>query len=154
MAGTYHRNRPLFAYGTLMFPAVIQSVVGRVPTSRPATILGYRRLEVTGESFPGLIEGDGASIEGLLYFDLAKNEWERLTAFEDDFYDLAEVTVISAQETVHALAYIVPPARKSILSEKAWDPEDFRRNHLVQFSRSRAPDGAMGHQDSAKIQRG
>jgi gamma-glutamylcyclotransferase (GGCT)/AIG2-like uncharacterized protein YtfP len=154
MAGTYHRNRPLFAYGTLMFPAVIQCVVGRVPTSRPAIILGYRRLEVTGESFPGLIEGDGASIEGLLYFDLAKNEWERLTAFEDDFYDLAEVTVISAQETVEALAYIVPPARKSILSEKAWDPEDFRRNHLVQFSRSRAPDGAMGQQDSAKIQRG
>lgn len=133
MAETCHRNVPLFAYGTLMFPAVIQSVVGRVPMSRPATIQGYRRLEVTGESFPGLIEGDGASIEGLLYFDLGKDEWERLTAFEDDFYDLEEVTVFSAQETVHALAYIVPPARKSVLSGKAWNPEDFRKNHLVQL---------------------
>jgi gamma-glutamylcyclotransferase (GGCT)/AIG2-like uncharacterized protein YtfP len=154
MAETDHRSLPLFAYGTLIFPAVIQSVIGRVPTSRPATIQGYRRLEVTGESFPGLIQGDGASIEGLLYFDLGKDEWERLTAFEDDFYDLEEVTVFSAQGTVHALAYIVPPARKSLLSEEAWDPEDFRNNHLVQFSRSRAPDGAMGNQDSAKIQRG
>lgn len=137
-----------------MFPAVVQSVIGRVPTSRPATIQGYRRLEVMGESFPGLIEGDGASIEGLLYFDLGKDEWERLTAFEDDFYDLEEVTVFSAQETVHALAYIVPPARGSALSEKAWDPENFRKNHLVQFSPSRAPDGAMRNRDSAKIQRG
>jgi gamma-glutamylcyclotransferase (GGCT)/AIG2-like uncharacterized protein YtfP len=154
MAETCHRNRPLFAYGTLMFPAVVQSVIGRVPTSRPATIQGYRRLEVTGESFPGLIEGDGASIQGLLYYDLGKDEWERLTAFEDDFYDLEEVTVFSAQEAVHALAYIVPPARKSALSEKAWDPEDFRKNHLVHFSRSRAPEGPMGNQDSAKIQRG
>ena len=154
MADTDRRNLPLFAYGTLMFPTVIQSVIGRVPTSRPATIAGYRRFEVTGESFPGLIEGDGTSIEGLLYFDLGKDEWERLTAFEDDFYNLEEVAVSSAQETVHALAYIVPAARKTVLSEKAWDPEDFRKNHLVPFSRSGSPDGASGDRDSAKIQPG
>ena len=80
-----------------MFPAVIKSVIGRFPTSRPATIEGYRRLEVTGESFPGLIEEDGARSKDFFILILAKDEWERLTAFEDDFYELEEVTVFCAQ---------------------------------------------------------
>jgi gamma-glutamylcyclotransferase (GGCT)/AIG2-like uncharacterized protein YtfP len=130
---------PLFAYGTLMFPPVVQSVIGRVPDGHPAVVEGYRRLEVAGELFPGLIKESGNRVEGVLYLDISKDEWERLTAFEDDFYKLEEVTVFSSGTLVQALAYVVPPSRKSILSEKVWDAESFRKNHLLQFSRPSPP---------------
>jgi Gamma-glutamyl cyclotransferase, AIG2-like len=122
-----------------MFPPVVQSVIGRVPDGHPAAVEGYRRLEVAGEVFPGLIKASGSRVEGVLYLDLSKDDWERLTAFEDDFYELEEVTVFSSGAVVEALAYVVPPSRRSLLSEKAWDPESFRKNHLLQFSRPSQP---------------
>ena len=51
MIETMHEHRPLFAYGTLMFPEIIQAVIGRVPDQQPAMIAGYRRLVVAGELF-------------------------------------------------------------------------------------------------------
>jgi len=132
-----HGGAPLFAYGTLMFPAIIESVIGRVPNSCPAMIKGYRRLEVAGESFPGLIKEKDETVEGLLYVNISRDEWERLTAFEDDFYELQEVTVRSAGKDIKALAYVVPHSRKSILSDKVWHPDFFREHHLPGFSRQR-----------------
>ena len=126
---------PLFAYGTLMFAPVIRSVIGRVPEGCPGAITGYRRLEVLGQSFPGLIRADGAGkVEGILYSKISELEWQRLTAFEDDFYELEEVSVLCAQGETLALAYVVPLSRKSILSEKPWKAEFFRQKHLPRFS--------------------
>ncbi len=135
---------PLFAYGTLMFPAIIESVIGRIPHCRPAAIEGYRRLEVAGESFPGLIKENHHKVEGLLYLEISEDEWERLTAFEDDFYELVEVTVLCSGADMLALAYVVPPSRKSVLSEKAWNPEFFCTNQLLHFS---VPQPAVDRQE-------
>jgi gamma-glutamylcyclotransferase (GGCT)/AIG2-like uncharacterized protein YtfP len=127
---------PLFAYGTLMFPAVIKSVIGRIPDSRSAVIKGYRRLEVAGESFPGLIKENDESVEGLVFVDITRDEWERLTAFEDGFYELQKVTVDCLGTNVSALAYIVPPSRKSLLSDKVWNPDSFRDQQKSRFAGS------------------
>ena len=130
---------PLFAYGTLMFAPVIRSVIGRVPECCPAAINGYRRLEVVGELFPGLIRASGdAKVEGILYLSLSQLEWERLTAFEDDFYELEQVSVLCPEGERLALAYVVPPSRRSILSEKTWDAEFFREQYLAQISSERS----------------
>ncbi|HEY5704430.1 MAG TPA: gamma-glutamylcyclotransferase family protein [Terrimicrobiaceae bacterium] len=131
------RGRRLFAYGTLMFPAVIKSVIGRVPDSHSAVISGYRRLEVAGESFPGLVTENGGSVEGLLYENISSNEWERLASFEDDFYELQQIIVDCSGTNVGALAFIVPPSRRSVLSGKVWNPEFFQENHLAEFARQR-----------------
>jgi gamma-glutamylcyclotransferase (GGCT)/AIG2-like uncharacterized protein YtfP len=127
---------PLFAYGTLMFAPVIRSVIGRVPECCPAAISGYRRLEVLGEWFPGLVRANGdGKVEGILYSNISELEWKRLTAFEDDFYELEEVSVLCRGGERLALAYIVPPGRRSILSEKSWDAEFFREHYLARISR-------------------
>lgn len=134
MAEESHRILPLFTYGTLMFPAVVKCLIGRVPECQPAAIEGYRRWEVVGEPYPGLIKEKGNRVEGILYLHLSEEEWKLVTAFEDDFYELEEVIVLSSEAPIRALAYIVPPSRRSVLSEGAWDPESFRRTHLPRFS--------------------
>ena len=128
---------PLFAYGTLMFAPVIRSIIGRVPECCPAAISGYRRLAVLGELFPGLVRESGAGkVEGILYSNISEFEWERLTAFEDDFYELEQISVLSAEGERRALAYVVPPSHRSILSEKPWSPDVFRKVYLARFSTS------------------
>lgn len=132
---------PLFAYGTLMFAPVIKSVIGRVPEYCPAAIKGYRRLEVVGELFPGLFrEISGGKVEGVLYFNISEIEWQNLTAFEDDFYQLEEVSVLCSEVLRTALAYVVPPSCRSILSEKPWNAELFRERYLRRFSSTNASD--------------
>ena len=134
MTGRFLGSMPLFAYGTLMFAPVIRSVIGRVPECCPAAINGYRRLEVVGELFPGLIRASGdAKVEGILYLSLSQLEWERLTAFEDDFYELEQLSVICPDGGRVALGYVVPPSRRSILSGKPWDAEFFRAEYLPRF---------------------
>jgi gamma-glutamylcyclotransferase (GGCT)/AIG2-like uncharacterized protein YtfP len=131
---------PLFAYGTLMFAPVIRVVIGRVPEFCPAAIHGYRRLEVLGQSFPGLVREDGAwEVKGILYSKISEPEWHRLILFEDDFYELEVVSVVSPEGDTPALAFVVPPSRRSILSEKPWDVEFFREKDLPRFSPNTLP---------------
>ena len=117
-----------------MFAPVIRSVIGRVPEWCPAAINGYRRLEVAGEKFPGLVrESADGQVEGILYSNISELEWERLTAFEDDFYELEQLSVICPDRERLALAYVVPPSRRSILSGKPWDADIFRAQYLPRF---------------------
>jgi gamma-glutamylcyclotransferase (GGCT)/AIG2-like uncharacterized protein YtfP len=128
---------PLFAYGTLMFAPVIRSVIGRVPECCPAAITGYRRLEVVGEIFPGLVRESGdRQVEGILYSNISEFEWERLTAFEDDFYELEQVSAVCPEGERLALAYVVPASARSILSDKPWDADSFREKYLARFSQN------------------
>jgi hypothetical protein len=108
-------------------------VIGRIPESHPGVVKGYRRLVVTGESFPGLIranDGSTESVQGLVYLDLTREEWKRIIAFEDDFYELSGVAVDCSGEKLSALAFIVPPSQKALLSEQVWNPDRFRDSLL------------------------
>jgi Gamma-glutamyl cyclotransferase, AIG2-like len=126
-----------------MFEPVIKSVIGRVPECCPAAIEGYRRLEVTGELFPGIIkESGGDKIEGVLYSDIRETEWKRLTAFEDDFYELEQVSVLCLGAERLALAYVVPPSRRFVLSKKVWNVEFYREHYFQRFLPAKAPDVA------------
>jgi gamma-glutamylcyclotransferase (GGCT)/AIG2-like uncharacterized protein YtfP len=136
MAEAIHEERLLFAYGTLMFPAIIHAVIGRIPGQRPAVIEGYRRLVVAGELFPALIANDESdeSVEGVLYDNITPEEWKRLIAFEDPFYKLESVDVHCAGREVRAVAFILPPALNSLLSEKVWEPDAFRESFLERWA--------------------
>ena len=134
MTGEPSASKALFAYGTLMFPAIINSVIGRVPRGQPAVVKGYRRLVVLGEQFPGLVRDGQEDVPGLLYQDLTAEEWKRLSAFEDEFYDLQEVCAHCSWGTTTALAYLVPSSRKSVLSDRAWNPDRFEKSQLSKFA--------------------
>jgi gamma-glutamylcyclotransferase (GGCT)/AIG2-like uncharacterized protein YtfP len=130
---------PLFAYGTLMFPQVIRTVINRVPKGIPAVARGYARLEVIGQAFPGLVEDEteGATVKGLLYENLSEAEWADLNEFEDTFYVLTEIAVDRDGEVVRALTYLVAPSERGVLSGTPWDEALFREKHLNSFFSAR-----------------
>lgn len=92
----------VFCYGTLLAPEVIQTLIGRVPPSTPAVLLGsFRRHPVKNFVFPGLVrasKGDAQRVQGILYRDLSVNEMERLDFFEGDEYEKIECEVEKLNE--------------------------------------------------------
>lgn len=131
-----NHSLPLFAYGTLMFPQVIRTVMGRAPRGNPAVAYGFSRLELIGQPFPGLVEAPDkpeSAVEGLIYENLTEEEWAHLNDFEGSFYDLTEISVVRNGETIKALTYIVTPDRRGLLSDTPWNQDHFRTHHLDGF---------------------
>ena len=124
---------PLFAYGTLMFPEIIRAVIGRVPHAVSTVAHGFARLEVIGQSFPGMVEDNstpGAMVKGVLYENLSPLEWRQLNEYESAFYVLTEIRVDRGGETLPALTYLVAPAERNVLSDAPWEEAVFRKKYL------------------------
>lgn len=116
----------LFAYGSLMHPAVLRNVLGEEgPVGCPALLPGHARYKVKGESFPGIIREEGAQVEGCLIEGLTCKHWEQLDRFEDCFYERLQVTVLVDGQSVLADAYVVPHSRSAVLSTELWSFSDF-----------------------------
>jgi gamma-glutamylcyclotransferase (GGCT)/AIG2-like uncharacterized protein YtfP len=124
----------VFTYGTLLFPEVMDAVAGRTFVQVPATLAGFTRVRVRGAVYPAAREEAGGSITGLLYLDVDAAALARLDRFEGELYERRSVRVTSddgAGST--AEVYVVPPARYGRLEPRAWDLEQFRREHLASY---------------------
>lgn len=119
----------LFAYGTLMWPEVMQSVVGRRLLGVSARLSGYRRLRVKGEHYPVIIASLEDTVDGILYTDLSEHEFELLDQFEGEEYERVSVRIGNSEAQVYVLAdgwwHIVNPC--------IWRAEDVRPEHLRSF---------------------
>jgi septum formation protein len=94
----------LFTYGSLQLPAIMARVVQTSYAHTAATLTGYQRFEVRGQTYPGLIESAKAQVEGVLYFDIDPAQWPALDAFESE-YQRITVQVATAQGPVEAQTY-------------------------------------------------
>ncbi|NIJ11373.1 gamma-glutamylcyclotransferase (GGCT)/AIG2-like uncharacterized protein YtfP [Saccharomonospora amisosensis] len=119
---------PLFVYGTLRFAAVLEVLLGRVPTGAPSAAVGWRAAALRGRCYPVLVPGSGR-VDGLLLTDLAPDEWRVLDEFEDDFYDLIALTLTEGQR---AYCYACPHA-PGLELDGDWDAESFARRELPGF---------------------
>lgn len=119
---------PLFAYGTLQFDAVLEALIGRIPQQVAASAPGWRAASLEGRVYPGLVAAPGSVAPGVLFIDLSRREWAILDAFEDDRYDLHEVTVASGGR---GLAYIWPDGE---VLDGDWNAEQFRTSHLEEYA--------------------
>ena len=123
--------RRLFAYGSLMVPAVWQAVCGVPALQRPATLTGYARFRVRGQHFPGIMPVTGATTEGVLIDDIDDTLWRRLDEFESTFYERLVVAVETPEAPVlAACAYVVAAAHRQGLTRERWTPERFTADHL------------------------
>ena len=117
----------LFAYGTVMFPEVMQVLLGRVPDSVPASVAGWRVAALPGRVYPAMVSAE-AIAHGALITGLNTSEWRIIDAFEDDIYELHPLTLTDGRA---AWAYVCSGQHK--VSADDWDVERFERKHLVAY---------------------
>jgi gamma-glutamylcyclotransferase (GGCT)/AIG2-like uncharacterized protein YtfP len=125
----------VFAYGTLLEPAVMRAVTGRRFGSQPAVLCSYARFRVRGAVYPGIIATPGALTEGAVYCDVDAVSLARLDTFEGALYDRVGLNVDvetgrRAAGPMRAEVYVIRPSQRQRLSAEAWDPEEFRRRRL------------------------
>jgi gamma-glutamylcyclotransferase (GGCT)/AIG2-like uncharacterized protein YtfP len=127
----------LFAYGTLQLPEVMLAVTGQHFTAYPARLYGYSRHSLRGRSFPGIRPTPEASVDGLLFVNIDALSWQKLDAFEDDFYQRETITVITLadQQQWTAHSYIVQAPAYDLLLPEAWSLEHFKQRNLDDFLR-------------------
>jgi gamma-glutamylcyclotransferase (GGCT)/AIG2-like uncharacterized protein YtfP len=117
----------VFTYGSLMFPEVWRSVVGKDFATIQGTAPGYSIFRVRGATFPGITPADeGSSVSGLIYLDVDRESIARLDRFEDVFYDRVSIQ-IDGRDGVRRMAdaYVVPVKNRHVLTAEPWTAEWF-----------------------------
>lgn len=119
----------LFAYGTLMWPDVLEAVTGRRMEGRKITLSGYKRVRVKDQHYPVILQSEEDSVEGILYLHLTEEEFRCLDAFEGMEYDRTEVLLGED----NAFAYVLSNDWEHVADSTPWKPEDMRPEHLAMF---------------------
>ncbi|TPX70211.1 hypothetical protein SpCBS45565_g01978 [Spizellomyces sp. 'palustris'] len=131
--------RPIFCYGTLMSAAVYCKVVGTAsaPLSKPATLVGYRRRQVRGATYPAITPATADDkVEGLVVHVETHDQVRLLDLFESDDYERQTVRVHLAGEAVDVDVYVWASG-DNLLSKEDWDFEDFLQNRLQEWLRDK-----------------
>ncbi|WP_330301570.1 MULTISPECIES: gamma-glutamylcyclotransferase family protein [unclassified Streptomyces] len=118
----------LFVYGTLQFPTVLEALIGRIPSGRPTAAPGWRAAALERRVYPGLVAAPGATATGLLMEDLTPTEWKILDDFEDDRYDLREITLA---EGLTGWACVWPDGE---VLPYNWQADYFADRHLTAYT--------------------
>ncbi|MCZ7644986.1 MAG: gamma-glutamylcyclotransferase [Planctomycetota bacterium] len=123
----------LFAYGTLMFPDLLEAVVGRKIDAQPAELHDYARAILRGRTYPALAEFAGATTRGMLLRGIDAKTWRKLDAYEGPEYVRAALEVWTSDgESQHAQVYLLKPEHRGMLTAEPWDPESWRRAYEAQ----------------------
>jgi gamma-glutamylcyclotransferase (GGCT)/AIG2-like uncharacterized protein YtfP len=139
----------VFAYGTLLFPAVMEAVTGRRFETREAELAGYVRQRLRRQIYPAAVASPGARVVGRLYEGVDAATLARLDRFEGDLYERRRVCVAPAEGgEVSAELYVLVAAQRGELLDEPWDPEAFESVHLAAYLRSCA---AFRARDEARI---
>ena len=127
----------LFTYGTLEIPEVMQLVAGQDFISEPALLKDYVRYKLAAASYPGIVHETGSEVTGTVYFDIDEVTLHKLDRYEDTCYQRLQVEVILQNNEVReAMAYVVAEDQKNLLSNLAWNKQDFIEQELKAFIRT------------------
>jgi len=128
---------PLFVYGTLQYKPVLNFLLRRVPTCKPAVIRGYRRCRIIGLPYPAVVVDEAESVEGMLLFDLREDEMEVLHDYEGEEYALQEgvEAVMAGGEAATCSLYMWRDEYLDMLVRplEPWDQSAFEENDLDDF---------------------
>lgn len=124
----------IFTYGSLMFAPVWDVLVSEHYNSEPAVLGGYRRFAVRGEDYP-VIKPDPqqSCVEGVVYYDVSKEDLLRLDDFEGEYYLRKAVHVIAGGKRVLAEVYSLHPKYYAIALPQPWDAEKFSHSGIHRF---------------------
>jgi len=122
----------LFAYGTLMFPAIWRAVVGREMTGEPAIVAGYAVYRAPGDVFPVMVRGEkNDAARGIVYRDLDDVTMQMLDDYEAGIYErVAVVATLGSGEAVPCQCYLLRREYERPTNPEPWDAASFERDEL------------------------
>lgn len=124
----------LFAYGSLQCRDIFGAVTGERRLGVPATLPGYRCVQLRGFSYPAVIPSDGALTSGVVYSDLSPELWARLDAYEDDFYERKCMRMLlDGGETSSVFVYVLAASSMDLALDTPWSLDDLDANDLQLF---------------------
>ena len=130
-------TKNFFAYGTLMCDEIMAEVSGVCPHGVPATLLGYRRLQVKAQPYPAIVANTDCRVDGIVYQNVPPSAWDRLDRFEGEMYSREIVQVrLRDGSTVQAATYVLRPQFRGCLDKAEWDFAVFLREGKGRFRRS------------------
>lgn len=117
-----------------MFDDVWLQLLGRHHQTVKAVLTGYRRVQISNQTYPGLKQDKQSEVAGVLVFDLNSTEINKLDQFEGRDYQRQTVRVISVdQQSFDCDVYLIRPHYQHILTNDSWEPEEFRQRYLKHF---------------------
>ncbi len=132
MARAARSEADLFVYGTLMFPEVLSTLIGRVPALEPAHARGWRPAPLRGRVYPGLVrgKGDDPAAAGRVLRGLTAEERAIFDAFEGAAYDAGPLVLGDGRAAV-AYRWLDPA---EVLAG-TWDAGRFAERDLDSYVR-------------------
>jgi len=119
----------LFAYGTLQFPGILSALLRRVPEHAPGTVTGWRVAALAARTYPGIVPASQATATGILVTGLTPGEWRLIDAYEDDSYELRQLTLTDGRP---GWTYAWVNYRE--VARHDWSAPDFAARHLADFT--------------------
>jgi gamma-glutamylcyclotransferase (GGCT)/AIG2-like uncharacterized protein YtfP len=117
----------VFTYGSLMFAPVWDRVcIGRYAT-QTMVLQDFQRYCVKDESYPAVVPRQGASVSGLVYFDVSEADQLALNQFEGEEYVLRHHQIDGLPIAFYEY---VASAR---IDPRDWSPTDFELKGLPAF---------------------
>jgi hypothetical protein len=132
-----------FFYGTLIDPDVRRLVLGSLApaTVEPATLSGWKRVPLSGVTYPTILRAPRGAVDGVLVRGLNAIGRRRLIAYEGDDYDLVDVGVTLADgRQVPARVFAGKPGQ--VREVGLWAFTAWQRRHKRRFVAALARRGA------------
>lgn len=124
----------LFTYGSLMCADIMLHVSGQSTSHQNGILYDYFRSQIHSETYPAIIAQPGQQVEGVVYFNLDSAAINKLDTFEGEYYTREDITInCSHMEQVNAMAYILKPEYKTILTGTFWSFENFLQSGKEEF---------------------
>ena len=124
----------IFTYGSLMFNPVWSTVVTGTYEHCPARLPGFVRRSIRGEDYPAIIADRlAATVDGVLYLGVDRDDLARLDAFEGTIYFRQQVQVRTADNLFAAETYVLGNAYRHLLGDEPWRPEAFEKTGIHRF---------------------
>ncbi len=131
-----NRQPALFVYGTLLFPEILEALLGFVPAGSPAELAGYHRYCIYDgphpRPYPAIYPAAGHTVEGLLLRGLSGAQMAVLDAYEDEDYVRKPCTVIESGQAQVAVVYVWRADRRGQL-RSSWDKAAFEARYLQHY---------------------
>lgn len=123
----------IFTYGTLMSEEIWNNVVMENYKFDKTKLSGFSKKKLKDREYPGLIKSEGSITDGVIYYDVAEEDVNRLDKFEGEEYERVKVIVEKDSDAIEAFTYLYKNEFSENILRLEWSYDDFLKKGFESF---------------------